>query len=124
MEKGEVSKAREYSLRAKYGISPAQYAELLERTGGCNLCSKTEEEEGKSLAVDHNHKTGEVRGVLCTYCNHRVIGRHTDPDLLRRMADYIERGTGWFVPEKKKKKRKPRGTQTKTTRRRHRVATN
>lgn len=114
----QVSKAREYSLRRKYGISPAQYAELLERQGGtCALCPKTEETEGKSLAVDHNHKTGEVRGVLCAYCNHRIVGRHTDAGLLRRMADYLDEGTGWFVPPpvKKRKKRKPRVSPTRTT---------
>jgi DNA-directed RNA polymerase subunit RPC12/RpoP len=120
----DVSKSREYSLKQRYGITPAQYQELLDRQGGCcALCKKTEAEEGKSLAVDHNHKTGEIRGILCAYCNHRVIGRHVDPDLLRRMADYLDKGTGWFVPEKKRKKRKKSGstTRSKSPRTRHRV---
>jgi hypothetical protein len=109
-----VSTSRKYHLMSKYGITEEQYAELLGKQGGvCGVCSKSPEDEGVNLAVDHNHKTGEVRGCLCRYCNHRLIGRHTDPDLLRRMADYLEKGkTGWFVPKKKKKARRPRKVKT------------
>src|SRR3546814_13941249 len=96
-------KKRDSDLRRKYGITIEQYDELLKKQGGgCGLCGKTPEEEGKSLAVDHNHVTNEIRGVLCSYCNHRIIGRHRDPTLLRRMAEYVESTTGWFVPRKKK----------------------
>src|SRR3546814_5310518 len=70
-------KKRDSDLRRKYGITIEQYDELLKKQGGgCGLCGKTPEEEGKSLAVDHNHVTNEIRGVLCSYCNHRIIGRH------------------------------------------------
>lgn len=102
--------ARAYHLKRKFGITEEQYNELLERQGGgCAICGKTGEQEGKSLAVDHNHVTGEIRGVLCYRCNHFLIGRHTDADILQRMADYLRVGTGWYVPPKPKKKpRKPR----------------
>ena len=97
--------SRASHLRLRYGITEAQYDELLEKQHQrCFVCLKHQDEFKTRLCVDHNHKTGEVRGVLCGYCNHRLIGRHTDPDLLRRMAEYLEQGhTGWFVPEKKKK---------------------
>ncbi len=99
---------RDRHLIRTYGITGEQYDELLARQGGgCGLCGKTKEEEGQFLAVDHDHKSGRIRGILCRYCNHRVIGRHRDPDLLRRMADYIEKGTDWFAPPKKRR-RKPR----------------
>jgi DNA-directed RNA polymerase subunit RPC12/RpoP len=112
-----VSKSRAYHLKAKFGMTTEQYDELLEKQGGtCALCPKTPEDEGQYLAVDHDHVSMEVRGILCRYCNHRVIGRHRDADLLRRMADYLDSGhTGWFVPKKKRRsrkaasKRKPRG---------------
>lgn len=100
-------KARDGRLRRTYGITLEQYNELLSKAEGvCQLCGKNEEENGQALAVDHNHKTGEIRGVLCRYCNHRVVGRHTDPDLLRRMAVYLENTTGWFVPPKKKRRKR------------------
>lgn len=107
-----ATKSREYHLLRKFGITNVQYEELLARQGGgCALCGKTAEEEGKSLAVDHDHISGEVRGVLCAYHNHRVIGRHRDPDLLRRMAEYLENGkTGWFVPKKTRKRKTKAGS--------------
>lgn len=105
--KSPKDKARERHLFSRYGITVEQYDELHERQEGrCAICLRASEEFPRRLAVDHNHKTGEVRGVLCNYCNHRVVGRHTDADLLRRMADYLERGTGWFVPKKVKKKKR------------------
>jgi hypothetical protein len=97
-------------LRTKFGITVEQYEQLLaDQGGGCALCGKTPAQEGKNLAVDHDHVTGEIRGILCGYHNRRVIGRHRDGNLLRRMADYVERHTGLFVPpvvrRRKRKKR-------------------
>lgn len=100
-------KARAYSLKRRYGITLEQYDELLVRQDGkCAVCLKEAEEFNVRLAVDHDHKSGEIRGLLCRYCNHRIVGRHRDANLLRRVADYLEIGTGWFVPEKKKRRRK------------------
>ena len=104
-----MSKSREYHLRSKYGITLEQYDALLERqNNACAVCLKDASEFTVNLAVDHNHVTGEVRGLLCNYCNHRVVGRHRDPDLLQRVADYLRQGTDWFVPVKKKRPRKTR----------------
>jgi hypothetical protein len=106
----KTSNKRDAYLQRVYGITEKQYQSLLEKqNGGCAICGKTPEEEGKSLAVDHVHLKGgggEVRGILCGYCNHRRIGRHTDPELLRKMAEYISGHTGWFSPLKKPKKKK------------------
>jgi hypothetical protein len=99
--------ARRSSLKSKYGITLEQYDELLQKQNNCcAVCERHEKTFKSKLAVDHNHKTGEIRGLLCTNCNHRLIGRHTDAERLHKMAEYISQGTGWFVPEKKPKKRK------------------
>lgn len=99
--------SRASHLKSRYGITEEQYHEILKgQEGGCAICGKTPEEEGRNLALDHNHKTGEIRGVLCSYHNHRVVGKWTDPDLLRKVADYISTGTGLFVPEKMKSGRR------------------
>jgi len=99
--------AREKYLQRVYGISLDQYQDLLKKQSGkCAICGKPDKEAYKGLHVDHNHATREIRGLLCAYCNHRVVGRNRDSNLLRRVADYIDQGTGWFVPEKKRKKRR------------------
>lgn len=103
---------REYHLKKTYGITLAQYNQLLKKqNGGCGVCGKTPKEEGRALAVDHRHGgpfKGEVTGLLCNYHNRRLIGKHTDPELFRKAAMYLENHTGWFVPEKKRKRRKKR----------------
>jgi DNA-directed RNA polymerase subunit RPC12/RpoP len=100
-------KAREYHLMRIYGMTQAQYDELLKKQGHkCFVCLRHENEFKTRLAVDHDHKTGEIRGLLCNYCNHRVIGRNRDPEIMKRVWEYLSQGTGWFVPKKKKTKRK------------------
>ena len=99
-------RARAGHLKRKFGITLAQYAELLDKQkGACAICDKTPEKEGISLAVDHDHHSGEIRGLLCRYCNHRLVGRHRDANLLRKIADYVERQTGLFVPKQKKRRK-------------------
>lgn len=95
------------TIKSKFGISQEQYQYLLDKQGGkCAICDKTEIEEGRSLAVDHDHKTGEIFGLLCFFCNHRFIGRNRNPERYFRAALYLTKGTGWIVPSKKKKPRK------------------
>jgi hypothetical protein len=64
---------RKYNLPAKYGISPARFAEMLLAQGGkCACCSVQFNVEGRASerpCVDHNHATGEVRELLCGRCN-------------------------------------------------------
>lgn len=109
---------RRCRLKRVYGITLEQYDELLDKQEGkCVICERHHSELNRRLAVDHNHKTGEIRGLLCTYCNHRVIGQHRDPAKLRRMADYLDQGTGLFVPKeymKTKRKRKKKTASTET----------
>lgn len=107
-------RARGYALKRKYGITLEQYDELLARqNNACAICERPASDFPTSLAVDHDHKTGRIRGALCTHCNYRMVAKHSDGSLLRKIADYIEQGTEWFVPPKpKKKKRKARNVRT------------
>jgi hypothetical protein len=54
-----------------YGITPALYASLLEEQGGrCGICrSDKSGKKSQRFAVDHDHDTGEIRGLLCISCN-------------------------------------------------------
>lgn len=65
-------------LQKTYGISLLQYhAMLLIQGYCCAICKKHNSLFVKSLSVDHNHKTGKTRGLLCFYCNHKLVGRHS-----------------------------------------------
>lgn len=62
----------------KFGITPEQYDQMLhEQQGVCAACGKAETHRNQfgvcRLAVDHNHDTGQVRGLLCGRCN-RALG--------------------------------------------------
>lgn len=100
---------RDYMLRYTYGITQEQYEEILADQGGCcAICGKTPEEEGRNLSVDHDHQTGEIYGILCTVCNKVLVGHIREPNAFKRAFEYLEKGTGFFVPENKKKPKKYR----------------
>lgn len=100
---------RDYMLRFNYGITQEQFEEMLaEQGGGCAICGKTPEEEGRNLAVDHDHKTGEIYGILCSVCNKVLVGHIREPAAFDRAAAYLREGTGRFVPVRERPvKRKP-----------------
>jgi len=58
--------------------------------GLCKICNGTGLNHGKGLVVDHNHDTGEVRGILCAFCNSAISYLQDDPDLLLKAADYLK----------------------------------
>ena len=75
---------------ASLGIDDAAYAALLEQQGGgCAVCGNKPRK--RRLHVDHDHRTGAVRGLLCFTCNHYLLGRYATPGKLRAAADYLER---------------------------------
>lgn len=82
---------RDAYLRRTYGISQKTYkAMLAEQAGVCFVCGG-KPKPGRNLHVDHDHKTGAVRGVLCWRCNKHMIGRRSDPVLYERAAMYLRR---------------------------------
>lgn len=64
-------------LKRKYGVSFAWYRKTLKgQDGKCAICRRPFGDQRKAN-VDHNHKTGKVRGLLCYRCNKFLVGRHT-----------------------------------------------
>ena len=87
------AKFRAYNLNKLYGITIEQYEAMVEAQAGvCALCSKppTGRANGGRLHVDHDHKTGIVRRLLCHHCNRGLGCFYDDPEALRRAAAYIE----------------------------------
>ncbi len=61
---------RNEDLVKNYGITSEDYNRLLkEQNNRCSICRKSLEEQSKKLAVDHNHQTNKIRGLLCINCN-------------------------------------------------------
>ena len=80
---------RKSHLRRKYGITPAEYDELLDRQGGgCAICGRPPT-PGISLHVDHDHATGAIRGLLCFRCNNALGDFDDDRDRLWAALAYL-----------------------------------
>lgn len=80
---------RHGKLRRVYGLQSGQYeAMLAAQDGGCAACG-TDEPGALSFCVDHDHATGEVRGLLCNDCNVGLGFFRDSPDRLMAAAAYL-----------------------------------
>jgi hypothetical protein len=80
---------RKWELK-QYGITIEQYDEMYQKQEGkCLICSGTNT-RGYTLAVDHNHTTKVVRGLLCSSCNSAIGLMKDSTYLLKRMIFYLE----------------------------------
>jgi len=98
--KPHIEKSR--ALRESFGLSLEQYQEMHDRQNGrCAICDEPETQmrsgKIKALAVDHNHKTGAIRGLLCCDCNQGIGKLKDDPKILRLAAEYLEKDLGTSV---------------------------
>ena len=84
-------------LKSKYNLTPEDYDKmLLDQGSRCAICGtqdpKTANKATTRFAVDHCHKTGKVRGLLCDYCN-VMLGRARDnKQVLQRAINYLNKG--------------------------------
>lgn len=81
---------RNYSLKRNYGISVEDYDKLLKfQKFRCLICNRHQKQLNRRLSVDHCHKTGVVRGILCNKCN-EVIGWLEIDKRLSRVVTYLK----------------------------------
>lgn len=81
------------AVERTYGITREEYEKLLTFQGGvCYICGR--QARSKRLAVDHDHVTGRVRGLLCADsdrgCNAAILGNIRDLAMARRIVEYLE----------------------------------
>ena len=81
------AQARARSLKRNFGITQARYIELLRgQGGGCAICGSTNSgRNNRNFCVDHDHKTGSIRGLLCFSCNHG-LGQFKDSTVTLQAA--------------------------------------
>lgn len=84
---------RKKALKA-YGLTPVGYQKLLnEQNGVCAICGLPETRviyKKIVLCVDHDHKTGKVRALLCSRCNILLGQANENVELLQKMASYLK----------------------------------
>ena len=85
---------RDAYLRDTYGITEKQWDHMFRRQSGlCPICGtklyRYRERVGRRAApVEHDHKTGRVRGLVCVTCNRWRVGRNT-VETAQRVLDYL-----------------------------------
>jgi hypothetical protein len=87
-KRGRSRASHENRVMATYGLGKGEYEALFSAQGGaCAICQGRRRQR---LSVDHCHKTGIVRGLLCRMCNSRLLTAARDrPEVLRAAADYL-----------------------------------
>jgi hypothetical protein len=85
----EDGRQREWYLRRTYDISLEDYESLFAaQRGRCAICRG---EVDGYLHVDHDHATGQVRGLLCNKCNMAIGLLQDDPAITRNATEYLDR---------------------------------
>ena len=88
---------RQWHLMHRYGVTIEERAAMSERQqDACDICGKHEirfnnkSKQIQKLSVDHCHKTGRIRGLLCNGCNRALGCVLENKDTLRKMIVYLE----------------------------------
>lgn len=86
-EEANKDRRRKQHLKRQYGVTLETYEDLLDQQEGlCAICGH----ESAKLDLDHDHKTGIIRGLLCNPCNQGLGHFKDDPQRLRAAAKYLE----------------------------------
>lgn len=84
-----------YQLGRRYGLTAEDVAAILDRQGGgcaiCGLIPTGKGRKGIKFGVEHDHVSGEVRGIACTRCNAAMGGLNDDPSLAARALLHLAR---------------------------------
>jgi hypothetical protein len=93
---GAISDMRR-KLRKNHGIELESYQQMLQKQKGvCAICKqeekscKTRGQGTRPLSVDHDHVTGQIRGLLCSRCNAGLGNFRDDPERLREAIAYLQ----------------------------------
>ena len=87
-----ISPRRKCDIYRKYSLSPRQYEKLFEKHKGCcAICGRCQSELKRTLCIDHDHKTREIRGLLCPACNRGVGYFQDSSELLNKAIQYLRK---------------------------------
>lgn len=88
-----IESSRRAHLKRKYGITLEEYNEMSEKQNHvCDICGTEEmNNKNKVLCVDHNHISGEIRGLLCGNCNLGLGNLQDSKELLIKAIKYLKK---------------------------------
>ncbi len=92
-KKRYTTEERRRRLLKAYGLTEGQYATMRDRSNGCHICGVAFDPNGGRLHgehIDHCHRTGKVRGLLCFRCNTAIGSFNDDPEIMKRAIAYVE----------------------------------
>lgn len=83
--------AKRYWMEKRYGMTLEEFETRFKLQGECcKLCKTIEPNHKHGWMVDHNHETGEIRGILCNACNVGLGAFKDDPNLLALAMEYLK----------------------------------
>lgn len=116
-KKGQIGNRRR-SLRYKYGITEEDYNKIWLAQGKCcAICKAPYEMLTKKFPIDHDHKTGQIRGILCWKCNNALGSIGDDLQSIQRCLNYLNKSylswDGYFIEHSKVVANKSKDRSTK-----------
>jgi len=96
-----LEKQYEYNLKRYYGINIEQYNDLFSKQEGkCSICNKHQTTLKNKLVVDHDHATGEIRGLLCKKCNVMIGFAEENIEILENTINYLKKYSNEVLQKK------------------------
>jgi len=95
----DPEKRSEYVVKS-YGLTLQKYDEMLaKQNGGCAICGSkvAKTQRNGRFCVDHDHETGEIRGLLCAPCNRGIGLLQDNADILQAGAAYLRNAKNPFA---------------------------
>ena len=81
---------KHYKQTLKFNLSFEEYSKKIKESFGlCAICKKEEINNNRTLSIDHNHQTGQVRGILCDTCNMGLGLFMDNKELLKQAIVYL-----------------------------------
>ena len=85
-----MGRSHKAGIKHRFGISEEEYIKMSDAQGNrCAICGVHQLELEKRMAVDHSHKTGKIRGLLCMHCNLGIGHLQDSVDLLEKAQKYL-----------------------------------
>jgi hypothetical protein len=85
-----IHKRKGYALKSRYGITQDEWDARFAAQGFvCAICGSADPNDHRTWHTDHDHNSGEVRGILCARCNHLLGHERDSQDILSKAIQYL-----------------------------------